>query len=153
AKQAAVRRRAKNIEWKRGDLEKLPLKDASVDVALLSQALHHASSPVRALAEAVRIVRSGGRVLVLELRRHDEQWVRDRLDDKWLGFEDAELKRMLESAGLSGVRVATGARRARDPFVVLIASGTKTAVGSIAKSSMTKSTKVRKIAKSKHDER
>ena len=47
----------KNVEWKRGELEKLPLEDASVDVALLSQALHHAADPAKALAEAVRIVR------------------------------------------------------------------------------------------------
>ena len=115
-----------NIEWKRGELETLPLKDASVDVALLSQALHHAASPAKALAEAARIVRPGGRVLVLDLRRHDEAWVRDRLGDKWLGFEDAELARLLTDAGLSDVKVTVGARRQRDPFTVLIASGTKT---------------------------
>ena len=70
---SAVARRAKvdalaNIEWKRGELEKLPLEDASVDVALLSQALHHAAAPDKALAEAARIVKPGGRVLLLELR-------------------------------------------------------------------------------------
>jgi SAM-dependent methyltransferase len=123
-------RRVKNIEWKRGELEKLPLKDASVDVALLSQALHHAASPEKALAEAARIVKPGGRVLLLELRGHQEQWVRERLGDKWLGFDDVELKRLLESAGLTAVKVTIGARRARDPFTVLIASGVKTASSS-----------------------
>jgi SAM-dependent methyltransferase len=126
AKEAARRRRLRNVEWKRGELERLPLKDASVDVALLSQALHHAASPARALAEAVRIVRPGGRVLVLDLRRHEEEWVRERLGDKWLGFDDAELTRRLEGAGLTGVKMTVGARRQRDPFIVLIASGTKT---------------------------
>jgi ArsR family transcriptional regulator len=126
AKDAAARRRLGNIEWKRGEIERLPLKDASVDVALLSQALHHAASPVKALAEAVRIVRPGGRVLVLDLRRHEEHWVKDRLGDKWLGFEDAELEQLLEDAGLSDVKVTVGTRRHRDPFTVLIASGTKT---------------------------
>lgn len=116
-----------NVEWKRGELEKLPLKDATVDLALLSQALHHAADPSKALAEAARIVRPGGHVLVLELRRHDEQWVRDRLGDTWLGFDDKELKTLLEDAGLTGVKVTVGARRARDPFTVLIASGVKTA--------------------------
>ena len=117
--------RLTNVEWKRGELEKLPLKDASVDVALLSQALHHAASPRKALAEAARIVKPGGRVLLLELRGHQEQWVRERLGDKWLGFNEDELKRLLENAGLTGVRVTVGARRARDPFTVLIASGIK----------------------------
>jgi ArsR family transcriptional regulator len=114
-----------NVEWKRGEIEKLPLEDASVDVALLSQALHHAARPAKALAEAVRITRRGGRVLLLELRRHDEQWVKERLGDKWLGFEDDELRQLLEQAGLAGVKISVGARRARDPFTVLIASGTK----------------------------
>jgi ArsR family transcriptional regulator len=125
AKDLARRRRRTNIHWKRGELEKLPLKDASVDVALLSQALHHAEDPSTAMAEAVRIVRPGGRVLLLDLRRHDEHWVRDRLGDRWLGFEDAELQRLLEGAGLKEVKVSVGARRARDPFTVLVASGTK----------------------------
>ena len=113
------------IEWKRGELEDLPLEDASVDVALLSQALHHAVSPARALTEAARIVKPGGRVLILELRGHQETWVRERLGDKWLGFDDQELKRLLVSAGLSDVKVTVGARHARDPFTVLIASGTR----------------------------
>jgi SAM-dependent methyltransferase len=130
ARASAKRRRVKNIEWKRGELEKLPLKDASVDVALLSQALHHAASPQKALAEAARIVKPGGRVLLLELRGHQEQWVRERLGDKWLGFDDDELTRLLEAAGLSGVKVTVGARRARDPFTVLIASGVRTAPSS-----------------------
>jgi ArsR family transcriptional regulator len=114
-----------NIEWQRGEIEKLPLKDASVDVALLSQALHHAANPARALAEAARIVRPGGRVLLLDLRRHAEHWVKERLGDKWLGFADAELTRLLEGAGLTDVKLSVGAKRQRDPFTVLIASGTK----------------------------
>jgi ArsR family transcriptional regulator len=96
-------------------------------VALLSQALHHAADPAKALAEAVRVVRPGGRVLVLDLRRHEEHWVKDRLGDRWLGFEDGELRRLLEAAGLSHVRVTAGTRRQRDPFTVLIASGSRPA--------------------------
>jgi SAM-dependent methyltransferase len=119
--------RLTNVEWKRGELEKLPLKDASVDVALLSQVVHHATSPEKALSEAVRILKPGGRVVLLELRAHQEQWVRERLGDKWLGFDDDELRKLLETAGLSSVKVTVGARRARDPFTVLIASGVKTA--------------------------
>lgn len=130
ARAMAARRKLRNVEWKRGELEQLPLKDASVDVALLSQALHHAADPSTALAEAVRILRPAGRVLLLELRRHEEAWVRDRLGDTWLGFDDKELKTLLEAAGLTGVKLSVGARRARDPFTVLIASGVKTAARS-----------------------
>ena len=127
AKALAERRGVKNITWKRGDMEKLPLADASVDTALLSQALHHAVNPARAVSEAARILRPGGRVLVLELREHDQEWVRARVGDRWLGFSDADLEGFLTSAGLTGVHVRVGSRSPGDPFTVLIASGAKPA--------------------------
>ncbi len=121
----ARRRRVSNITWKRGELEKLPLADASVDVALLSQALHHAHDPAAALAEAARIVRPGGRVLVLDLRTHDQAWVKAKLGDRWLGFDDRELAKLMKDAGLEEVNVRVGARHKGDPFTVLIASGVR----------------------------
>ena len=124
-RELARRRRVSNISWKRGDIEALPLDDHSIDLALLSQALHHANDPSQALVEAARVTRPGGRVLVLDLRRHDQQWVGDTLGDRWLGFEDDELAGLLRRAGLRDVRVSVGARRPRDPFTVLIASGVK----------------------------
>ena len=125
AKALARRRRVANVIWKKGELEKLPIRDASVDVAMLSQALHHAQDPARAVAEAARVTAPGGRVLLLDLRAHDEQWVRAKLGDRRLGFADEELRRMLAAAGLTEVKVGVGARKAGDPFTVLIASGTK----------------------------
>jgi SAM-dependent methyltransferase len=124
-RELAGRRRVSNITWKKGDLAKLPLGDATVDVALLSQALHHARHPDKAIAEAVRILRPGGRVLVLDLRAHDQGWVRERLGDEQLGFSDDDLSRLLREAGLEQVRVTVGARKTGDPFTVLIASGTR----------------------------
>ncbi|HUR34910.1 MAG TPA: metalloregulator ArsR/SmtB family transcription factor [Vicinamibacterales bacterium] len=125
ARALASRRRVDNVSWKRGELEKLPIKDGSVDVALLSQALHHAASPPRAVAEASRITVPGGRVLILDLREHREEWVRTKLGDRTLGFSDGELKRMLVDAGLHHVRVGVGARKSGDPFTVLIAAASK----------------------------
>jgi ArsR family transcriptional regulator len=122
-----------NVIWKKGELEKLPLRDGAVDVAMLSQALHHAQHPARAVAEAARIAAPGGRVLMLDLRAHQEDWVRAKLGDRRLGFEDAELKNMLSAAGLSDVRVGVGARKAGDPFTVLIASGTKSTTATKAR--------------------
>jgi ArsR family transcriptional regulator len=119
----ARRRKVKNIVWRKGDLEHVPIDDASVDVVLLSQALHHAAEPSKALAEARRILRPGGRLIVLDLRAHGEEWVRQRLGDRWLGFSDEELRRLLGEAGFIDVRVRVGARRTDDPFTVLIASG------------------------------
>jgi ArsR family transcriptional regulator len=122
--QALARRRGvANIVWEQGDIERVPLADAAVDVTLLSQALHHAEDPALALAESARITRPGGRVLVLDLRRHDETWVRERLGDRWLGFDDAQLAKLLNAAGLIDVHVDVGARLTGDPFTVLVASG------------------------------
>jgi ArsR family transcriptional regulator len=73
----------------------------------------------------VRVVRPGGRVLVLDLRRHEQEWVRDRVGDRWLGFTDGELAEFLTGEGLSDVKMRVGARLPGDPFTVLIASGVK----------------------------
>lgn len=138
AKALAARRRVSNVTWKRGELEKLPIKDASVDVALLSQALHHAVNPARAVAEAARITAPGGRVLILDLREHREEWVRAKLGDRTLGFGEGELRRMLVDAGLADVRVGVGARKAGDPFTVLIASASRPDAGAASSPSTTR---------------
>jgi ArsR family transcriptional regulator len=124
-REIAKRRKLRNITWKQGELERLPVGDDSIDIALLSQALHHAEHPDRALAEAFRIVRPGGRVLVLDLREHEEAWVRSKLGDRWLGFSEARLHDLLRDAGFRKPTVRIGARRTGDPFTVLIAAGTK----------------------------
>jgi ArsR family transcriptional regulator len=127
ARDLAARRRVTNVVWKRGTLEKLPIRDESVDIALLSQALHHADHPAHVMGEAVRILTPGGRVLVLDLREHSEAWVRERLGDRWPGFSPAGLNAILSDAGLIDIKVTVGARRSGDPSTVLIASGVKPA--------------------------
>ena len=124
-RELAKRRKLTNITWKRGDLERVPIADDSIDIVLLSQALHHAEHPERSLSEAHRILRRGGRVLVLDLREHEETWVTSKLGDKWLGFSENKLQALLRGAGFAKTTVRTGARRTGDPFTVLIAAGTK----------------------------
>jgi ArsR family transcriptional regulator len=125
ARALAERKKLRNITWKKGELEKLPIESGTMDVALLSQALHHASEPAKALDEASRILKPGGRLLILDLRPHDESWVRDKLGDRWLGFSDEHLSGLLTRAGFGDIRVTLGARRTNDPFAVLLAIGTK----------------------------
>jgi ArsR family transcriptional regulator len=125
ARALATRRRVSNITWKRGELDHLPMRDGSVDLALLSQALHHAEDPARAVQEAARILVPGGRLLLLDLREHAQAWVRERLGDQWLGFSDDTMSAMLSGAGLQNIKLSVGARRTGDPFTVLIASATK----------------------------
>ena len=127
AKSLAARKRLTNITWKKGELEAVPIDSGTMDVALLSQALHHAADPSAALVEASRILTAGGRLLILDLRPHDETWVREKLGDQWFGFSDEHLSGLLTRAGFTDVRVALGARRTNDPFAVLLAIGTKSA--------------------------
>jgi ArsR family transcriptional regulator len=125
AKALALRRNVMNVAWRKGDLIRLPLRDASHDVALLSQSLHHANDPERAVAEAVRVLRARGRLVVLELKAHDQTWVRARFGDRHLGFTPETLTDLLRGSGLTHVRISTGASKKGDPFTVLVASGVK----------------------------
>ena len=77
------------------------------------------------LDEAVRVVRPGGKVLILDLRAHEEHWVREKLGDRHLGFSDDTLAALLKGAGLTDIKLGVGSRRAGDPFTVLVASGTR----------------------------
>ncbi|MGH9163163.1 MAG: metalloregulator ArsR/SmtB family transcription factor [Vicinamibacteraceae bacterium] len=125
ARALARKRGVRNVTWRQGEIERVPVGDGEVDVVLLSQALHHAAEPARALREAHRILKPGGCVLLLELRGHDQTWVKERLGDRWLGFRDDALRRLLTAAGLVDTRLQVGARLKGDPFTVLIASGRK----------------------------
>ena len=122
----ARRKGIANIEIVEGEIEDLPLPDASFDVAVLSQALHHAAEPARALAEARRILVPGGRVLILDLLAHGEDWVRVELQDRHLGFTEAALEELLGTAGFSTISVERAARDPQPPhFMTLVATGTR----------------------------
>ena len=117
-----------NLAYKLGDIECVPLPDASVDLAILSQALHHARHPRTAIAEAFRILKPGGQLLVLDLREHDFEKARELYADVWLGFTENTLHAFLENAGFQGVEIVTVAREEQPPhFETLLASGAKPA--------------------------
>jgi ArsR family transcriptional regulator len=120
-----------NIETVEGDIDDLPLEDGSHDVVVLSQALHHSEQPRAALAEAVRVLAPGGRLLVIDLLAHGEDWVRERLQDRQQGFTERQLADLLTGAGLEDVQVQRVARDPHPPhFMTLTASGTRPPGGS-----------------------
>ncbi len=117
-----------NLAYKLGDIEQVPLPDASVDLAILSQALHHASHPQTAVNEAFRILRPGGQLLVLDLKEHRFEKARELYSDLWLGFKESTLHAFLKKAGFTQVEVTVVSREADEPrFETLLASGVKAA--------------------------
>lgn len=104
-----------NLEYRLGDLESLPIGDGEVDVALFSQSLHHAQHPATALAEAHRILKPGGRVLVLDLLKHHFEEARAMYADLHLGFTKVDLQRLLKDAGFSNVSLAVVHRETEAP--------------------------------------
>ena len=126
----AARNGLANLAYKLGDIEDVPLPDASVDLAILSQALHHARHPQKAVGEAHRILRPGGRLLVLDLKAHTFEKAREIYSDIWLGFQENQMHGFLKKAGFQQVEVTVVAREAQEPFFeTLLASGTKEAMG------------------------
>ncbi|MDF3059490.1 MAG: transcriptional regulator [Rariglobus sp.] len=119
-----------NLTYKLGDIEQVPLPDKSVDLAILSQALHHARHPEAAVKEAHRILKPGGQVLVLDLKEHTFEKAHELYADVWLGFKESALHGFLKKAGFQQVEVTTVAREENEPwFETLLASGTKPARG------------------------
>ena len=120
----AERRGFDNIDYVEGRIEDLPLEDQSYDVAVLSQALHHLDDPIVALQEARRVLRPGGKVLVIDLLAHNEDWVREKLQHRVLGFTESDLEALVQRAGFERVHVSRIARDSNPPhFMTLLATG------------------------------
>jgi len=116
----------KNLEYRLGDLENPPIDAASVDLALFSQALHHAIQPDRAIDSAHRILRKDGRIIILDLLSHHFEKARELYADHWLGFSEVELHDLLERAGFKHIEIRVVARQKEAPhFQTVFATGTK----------------------------
>jgi ubiquinone/menaquinone biosynthesis C-methylase UbiE/DNA-binding transcriptional ArsR family regulator len=94
-----------NIELRRGELEALPIDDGRLDAATLMLVLHHVPEPERALADVARVLKPGGRVLIVDMVPHDREQYRQQMGHVWLGFSDDYVRRMLSDAGFGAIRV------------------------------------------------
>jgi ubiquinone/menaquinone biosynthesis C-methylase UbiE/DNA-binding transcriptional ArsR family regulator len=116
----------KNLEFRLGDLQNPPIEPDSVDLVILSQALHHAKEPAEAIAAAHRMLVPGGQLLILDLARHKFERAHELYGDRWLGFPESDLQQWLENAGFKKIEVTIVAREEQPPhFETILASGYK----------------------------
>ncbi|MEZ5318775.1 MAG: metalloregulator ArsR/SmtB family transcription factor [Vicinamibacterales bacterium] len=127
---AAARTRvagAPNVEWRQGTLEALPLEPGTLDAATMILVLHHVPAPAAALAEAARVLRPGGRLLIVDMAPHDREEYRAQMGHVWLGFSPDQMARLLAQAGFTDVRIQSlpPAPEARGPVLFAASASTR----------------------------
>jgi ubiquinone/menaquinone biosynthesis C-methylase UbiE/DNA-binding transcriptional ArsR family regulator len=116
----------KNLEFRLGDLQNPPIEPYSVDLVILSQALHHAENPAAAISAAQRLLRAHGQILILDLLEHKFEEAHKSYGDLWLGFAESDLNRWLEEAGFKKIEISVVAREEEPPhFETILACGLK----------------------------
>ncbi len=116
----------KNLEYRMGDIEDPPITDSSLDLAILSQALHHAEHPQKAIDASFRILKPGGRLIVLDLLQHHFEEARELYADRWLGFSESNLAAMLEKSGFQQIETVVADRETEEPrFQTLLGIGVR----------------------------
>jgi len=116
----------KNVEFRQGNIESPPIRANTVDLALLSQALHHAEHPETAIVAAHKILRPEGQLMILDLLEHDQRTVTEHLGDRWPGFNETTLHTWLRNAGFKQIETARVDREEEPPhFKTVLATGVK----------------------------
>ncbi|HRQ89894.1 MAG TPA: metalloregulator ArsR/SmtB family transcription factor [Bacteroidia bacterium] len=105
-----------NLEYRLGTIENPPIDDASVDLVFFSQSLHHAARPEAAIAAAHRILKPGGRLVILDLLKHGFEDARELYADLWLGFSELEISRFLKNQGFADIEVSVVDRESEPPY-------------------------------------
>src|SRR5213596_427148 len=122
----AKKNHLKNLEFRLGNLQNPPVEAESVDLVVLSQALHHAEEPPKALASTYKILRTRGQIIILDLLKHQFEKAHELYGDRWLGFAESDLHRWLEEAGFKKIEINVVAREEQPPhFETLLAGGVK----------------------------
>jgi ubiquinone/menaquinone biosynthesis C-methylase UbiE/DNA-binding transcriptional ArsR family regulator len=120
----AKKNNLKNLEFRLGDLQNPPIEAHSVDLVILSQALHHADEPAKTIEAAYKILKPHGQILILDLLKHNFEKARELYGDRWLGFPESDLHRWLEESGFKKIEVNVVAREEQPPhFETVLASG------------------------------
>jgi ubiquinone/menaquinone biosynthesis C-methylase UbiE len=107
------------IDFRLGDMSHLPLTDAEAHWAVMNMVMHHAAQPREVLCELFRVLENGGGLAIADLQRHDQEWVREKMADQWLGFEARELEEWLTAAGFDRIRFVTAPGEAGELDVLL----------------------------------
>jgi ubiquinone/menaquinone biosynthesis C-methylase UbiE len=113
----------KNLEFRLGDLQNPPVEPNSVDLVILSQALHHADEPAKAIEAAYKLLRAHGQIMILDLLKHNFEKARELYGDRWFGFPESDLHRWLEDAGFKKIEMSIVAREEQPPHFETILAG------------------------------
>jgi ubiquinone/menaquinone biosynthesis C-methylase UbiE/DNA-binding transcriptional ArsR family regulator len=114
----------KNLEFRLGDLQNPPIEPGSMDLVILSQALHHAENPAAAISAAHNILKVGGQIMILDLLGHHFERARELYGDRWEGFAECDLNRWLDEAGFKRIEISVVAREEHPPhFQTILAGG------------------------------
>jgi DNA-binding transcriptional ArsR family regulator/protein-L-isoaspartate O-methyltransferase len=104
AKRRLTGKAPERVSFQQGDLSHLPMADASCNLVIAGLVIHHVERPSEALLEMHRVLRPGGRVLIIEQQSHENQKFYETMQDRWWGFEPREFCRMLGKAGFADTR-------------------------------------------------
>jgi ArsR family transcriptional regulator len=124
AEKAAEQNISERLDLRVGILEDLELSSEALDAVFISQALHHTSDPEEVVRSAAAGLKPGGRLIILDLVRHEHEWTREQWADQWLGFDPLEIRGWLTQAGIKPL-VLDSLPGSTPDLLVLMAVGIK----------------------------